>query len=316
MSFEKSKYGKEIIYPFTGKFTSEQVSYDLIPSSLKISENKEKEIKDAFEERKKSNPNFFDGALWRYEGHEFSPGGVIIRLSPTSYMQHNILRFGNFKVNYGYIGTSSKEGLFEKGKLVSNYPNPFSINAVQRTLDGYLLIGVKGEKSDQVGLGVMGAGFIKRKEQNGQNLIPETIFTATHRECIEETSYMTNSPTEGDIRDFFVLGTIFGSNHDTTTCIYVPLKVQKSEIGIGNKEHSSLIFLKDDPKLLYNFLEIGGISTDYINYGNTIFETYDPRKKKDLMSILKNSEKGLIPFVDHLIGDIELYLRNRKTLLE
>ncbi len=313
---EKSKYGKEIIYPFTGKFTSEQVSYETVPSSLKISKNKEKEIQDLFEKKKSENPNFFDGSLWRYEGHELSPGGVIIKISPTNYMPHNILRFENFRLNYGYVGSSSKEGLFEKSKIVSGYPNPFSINAVQKTLDGYLLIGVKGEKSDQIGLGVMGAGFVKRIEKDGQNLPPETVFTATYRECIEETSYTNNKPSEGNIRDFFALGTIFGSNHDTTTCVYVPLKTLKSEIGIGNKEHSALIFLKDNTNLLQKCLESGGISTDYLTYGNTIFETYDTKKKKDLMDLLKSSKGGILSFVDHLMGDIELYLRNRKELVK
>ena len=261
---EKSKYGKQIAYLWKGNATNEQICLKEVSSTLYISEDKKEEIEKSFQEAKLKNPNFFDGTLWRYEGINNLCGGVEFLLSPTTYMPHNILRHEDYPI-------SVKEGKFK-----SNYPNPFSINSLQITADNYILIGVKGNKSDQRGLGVMGAGFIKRNIQRGNNLPPEDIFQAALRESNEETAYANNTaPIEEDINNFRALGTIFGSNHDTTACIYVPLNAKKSEVDIGNLEHSDLFFLKNDKKSLENFLNEGGM-------------------------------KG-VPAVDHLIGCIELY---------
>ncbi len=261
---EKSKYGKELGYLWTGNLGNEEVTQKIIPSTLEISLGEQVQIKEAFKEAKEKNPIFFDGELWRFEGHNLVRGGVEFLLSKTNYMPHNILRHKTFSVNY------------ENGRLNSHYPNPHSINALQRTSDGYFLIGVKGKVSDQRGLGVMGAGFVKRKK----DLPPKTVFSTTLEECNEETAYANKTaPTETDIESFRTLGAIFGSNHDTTMGIYVPLNAKKSEVDIGNQEHSDLLFLKDDPKRLEEFLIEGGMEG--------------------------------IPAVDHLIGCVELYLRNK-----
>jgi hypothetical protein len=310
---EKSRYGKELMYFWTGNLSNEQVSLKEVPSTLIIPEKKRDEIKQKFSEAKAKNPNFFDGLLWKYEGHEGSSGGVTFNLSPTTYMPHNILRFERFPISYEGKSSYHPPLLHDKGTIKTRYPNPFSINSLQTTEDGYILIGVKGEKSDQVGLGVMGAGFIKRIQKDEKN-IPENIFAATLRESLEETSYLEKKLTEENMRDFRALGAIFGSNHDTTTCVYVPLRITRDKVGIGNKEHSALILLEDDPKILQDVLEAGGINVDYLNYKNTIFETYSQREKREKMAVLKNSPEGRVPAVDHLLGCIELYLRNRKDL--
>ncbi len=256
-----SKYGRELEYLWKGNLGHEEITQKVIPSTLEINSEEQVQIKKAFKESKAQNPNFFDGLLWRFEGHNLVRGGVEFLLSETTYMSHNILRHGTFSVNY------------ENGRLNSHYPNPHSINALQRTVDGYFLIGVKGKISDQRGLGVMGAGFIKRKK----DLPPRNIFLETLRECNEETAYANETaPTETDMESFKTLGAIFGSNHDTTIGVYVPLNAKKSEVDIGNQEHSDLLFLKDDPKRLEEFLIEGGMQG--------------------------------IPAVDHLIGCIELYL--------
>lgn len=313
---EKSKYGKELFYLWTGNLDNEQVSIQEISSNLIISAKKQEQIKEKFLEAKTKNPHFFDGLLWRYEGHEESRGGVTFYISPTSYMPHNILRFENFPVFYEGKSSYSSSSLHNRGMIKTRYPNPFSINALQRTLDGYLLIGVKGEKSDQIGLGVMGAGFIRRTHDGTKNILPEGIFAGTLRECNEETSYLESRLSEGDMYNFRALGTILGSNHDTTTCVYVPLKVTKDKVGIGNKEHNALILLEDNPVILEKVLESGGVGVDHLKYKNTLFETYSQRGKKEQMTILKNSQNGIVPAVDHLLGCIEIYLRNRKSLIE
>lgn len=262
---QKSIYGKELAFFWTGSTTPEQLSLREVASTLKICEEEEQRINVAFEEAKKKNPNFFDGTLWRYEGHQNLRGGVEFLLSPTNYMPHNILRHEQSPISY------------ENGRFVSKYPNPFSVNAFQVTADGYLLVGVKGIKSDQQGLGVMGAGFVKRETDRGKNLPPKNLFRVTLRECLEETDYLNDTaPTETDMEKFRVLGMIFGSNHDTTACVYVPLKATRKEVEIGNLEHSDLLFLPvQERSSLVKFLNDGGM-------------------------------KG-IPAVDHLLGCVELY---------
>lgn len=258
---EKSKYGKETAFLYRGNLTNEQVSLSEVHSTLNITHSEKDRLKIAFDEAKAKNPQFFDGLLWRYEGHNVINGGVEFLVSPTSYMSHNIRRNEIFSVAY------------ENGRFISGHVNPFSINAVQKTADGYILIGVKSDKkSDQKGLGVMGAGFIKRKE----GFPPEDIFVTTLRECNEETSYnRADTLTDNHLEDFRFLGNVFGSNHDTTACIYVPLNAIKTEVGIKNQEHSDLLFLKTDMHSLETFLNESGM-------------------------------KGIIA-VDHLLGDIQLY---------
>lgn len=269
---DKSKYGLETTYLWNGCLTEEQTSVIEVASTLHISDADRKQLTEAFEQAKVKNPNFFDGTLWRYEGHNAVRGGIEFLVSPTTYLPHNIRRLQNFSMDY------------QNGRFVSEHVNPFAINAIQETEDGYLLIGVKGGKSDQVGLGVMGAGFVKRQEERMKSLPPKNIFTETLRECLEETSYANNTaPTESNIEEFRLLGTIWGSNHDTTTAVYVPLHSTSKEVDLGNQEHTDLWLLPTDEKSLQRFLDEGGM-------------------------------KGANA-VDHLLGDVELYMNARKKEL-
>jgi len=256
---------KELLFWWTGfepyeRFTSEEVK-----SRFTLSPREENKIRKEFEKNKQNNPHFFDGTLWRYEKIFTDSRGAVLQLSPITYMPHNVLRF-------------------EKRQL-NNYPNPISINAVQVTVDGYIPVGVRGKLSDQKGLCTMGSGFVKRiLDKEGKNFPPTNIFQTTEKECLEETSY--SFPYPFDIEEAYALGAIFGSNHDTTICVYVPLKVQKRDIGLGNQEYSDLFFLKADEKSLDDFLNEGGI-------------------------------KG-IPAADHLLGDIALYreMRYERNLIK
>jgi hypothetical protein len=268
----KSVYGKEVMYLWTGHFNNEGLTSEVVPSTLVISNDERNKIDEAFITAKAKNPHYFDGTLWRYEGHKEVRGGIQFLLSETTYGVHNILRNERLPAEY------------KNGRFLSHYPNPFSINALQRTLDGYLLIGVKGKISDQTGnLGVMGAGFVKRDLNEGKSLSPKNIFAETLRECGEETAYVSGTePLESEREKLIALGTIFGSNHDTTTCVYVPLRAKKSEVDIGNQEHSDLLFLEDEPSRLERFLNEGGINE--------------------------------VPACDHLIGCVELYLQNKECL--
>lgn len=246
---------KELLFWWTGFEPYERFISEEVEGRFSLTYEEEKKVQEEFAKNKAKNPHFFDGALWRYEKIFSDSRGVIMEVSPITYMPHNVLRF-------------------EKRQL-NNYPNPISINAVQVTADGYIPVGVKGTLSDQKGLEVMGAGFVKRKiDKEGKNYPPENVFQTAERECLEETSY--RFPFPFDKEDCYALGAIFGSNHDTTICVYIPLKVEKKDISLGNQEHSDLLFLKTDKTCLDDFLNTGGI---------------------------KN-----IPAADHFMGDVVLYM--------
>jgi hypothetical protein len=261
----KSRYGKEtnILWEAGVPATNEQVLLDEVPSTLKISDEQNAEIGEAFRKAKEKNPHFFDGTLWRYQDCKAEENGVTFRVSPVMYSQHNVLRD-------------------EQNKPIWFYPNPISINAVQVTTDGYIPLGVKGVVADQKGLCTMGSGFIKRgvNPDDGKNYPPVSIFSVTSDECIEETTYnITNPENAFDIEEARALGAIFGSNHDTTICVYVPLKVESRDLDLGNKEHSDLLFLPADYDAMQRFLYESGM------HG--------------------------IPAADHLLGDIELFALNK-----
>ncbi len=263
----KSKFGKETAFLWVPErpLYSEQIVLKTVDSTLEISSEEQEKIDAAFEKAKAENPNFFDGLLWRYEGHHDIRGGTHLIMSPTTYTPHNIRRHENHPVSY------------DTDQFLSKHVNPFSVNAVQVTADGYILIGVKGDISDQQGLGVMGAGFIKREK----GLPPRNIFSEALRESAEETSYASGTePNEGDIESLSALGTIWGRNHDTTTAIYVPLRATSKEVDLGNLEHSDLLFLPSDRGSLERFLQDGGMN-------------------------------GL-PAVDHLLGGVELYMHAKE----
>ncbi len=195
---EKSKYGKETMYFWEGHLNTEGLTSEVIPSTLIISDDEQRMISKEFIAAKTKNPHFFDGLLWRYEGHKNVRGGVQFLLSETTYGPHNILRYEELPV------------IYEDGKFKSHYPNPFSVNALQRTLDKYLLIGVKGKTSDQIGLGVIGAGFIKRETDGGKSLPPKNVFAETLRECREETAYAAGTePIESERESFIAFRDYF-----------------------------------------------------------------------------------------------------------
>jgi len=255
----ESKFGKETAFLWEGWASREQLLLEEVASSFDMSRQDEERVAKAFEEAKAKNPHFFDGTLWRYECTRDVRGGNIVDVSPINYSRHNVLRY-------------------EQGKPIEFYPNPVSINAVQETVDGYLLIGVKGKVADQKGLGVMGAGFIKRKlDAEGESLPPESVFTACERECLEETAYSVENPF--DAEELVAMGAIFGSNHDTTFSIYVPLNASSKEVDLGNQEHSDLILLPTDIQSLETFLGEGAM-------------------------------RGM-PAADHLLGCVELYMENK-----
>jgi len=248
-----SEFGKELIFLWEGNIGVNDIKLTEVPSTLQISEDMKYEIGEFWAEFKTKNPNAFSrygGMSWRTEYVLDRGGELEILVSPINYSQHNVMRH-------------------EKGKNMGFYPNPITINTLQETDDGYLLLGVKGKTSDQKGLGLIGAGFVEREEGKPS----ETIAHRVYQECIEETAYHNRSePKIGVARAISVL---FGSNHDSTVAVYLPINATSKEVGLKGSEHNDLLLLPAN--------EIGEVLED-------------------------GGYKG-VPASDHVLGSLESYLR-------
>jgi hypothetical protein len=263
---EKSDYGKEITFFYEGPpLHHDQVMTTVVDSTLSISPSLREEIDKEFAKAVENNPNFTDAPKWRYEGHELPEGGINILVSLTSYKPHFVLRKKDFGFSY------------DDNRFASNWPNPYNINPIQVTENGkgHILIGEKGKISDQKGLGLMGAGFI-----NVAGSQPENMFVAALRESAEETNY-DQGCNPHDIETLRLMGPIFGSNHDTTMSIYVPVPANKDQVRIGNLEHTEMLHLPTDLSSLEDFLNKEGMNG--------------------------------IQAVDHLIGSVELFYNAKKA---
>lgn len=257
----KSNYGKELVFTWEGLKKYDEILLKPTESTLVVSAELREKIDTAWKKALASNPNAFDGLKWRTESVYEDGSNLICDVSPITYSQHVVLR---------HI----------QGQPVSFYPNPLTINTVQETTDGYILIGVRGKGSDQKGIALIGAGFVDRHaNEDGSSKQPENLWQAVQRECLEETHY---AKVHGfDITRATAMAAIFGSNHDTTVGFHLPLDVSSAELKLGNNEYSDLIFLPNSPESLQEVLVTGG-------------------------------HKG-IPAADHLLGCLETYLSKKSA---
>jgi uncharacterized protein YdhG (YjbR/CyaY superfamily) len=233
----KSKFGKETAFLWEGTRKPEEISWSVAPGTLQISDELQQKIKSEWEKIAAKNPNAFDAPKWRAES-VYDNGHILnIEVSPIHYSQHNVMRH-------------------VQGKDMAFYPNPITINTVQETPDGYVLIGVKGKGSDQKGLGLVGAGFVERYVENGISRNPEMIGYVVQKECMEETSYKRK--LSFNMEDALALAVIFGSNHDTTVGFYLPIFATSKEVGVRENEHDDLILLPNKQADISAFLDEGG----------------------------------------------------------
>ena len=257
----KSAYGKEIIFMWEGFNNYDEIAVKPAASTLQITKEQQKKVYTAWKAAVAANPEFFDGYLWRVESVYGKMAHPVLNVSPIRYSQHNVLR---------HI----------QNQPMSFYPNPLTVNTIQETADGYIVIGVRGKGSDQAGLTLMGAGFVERRKTEGSlSKEPQQIWQVVQKECLEETHYR-KSPAF-DIGEAKILAIIFGSNHDTTVCFHLPLNANHEDITLGNDEHKDLIFLPNNPEEIMHILETG-------------------------------KYKG-IPAADHLLGCLESYLLRKSA---
>lgn len=256
----KSAYGREIVFIWEGFKKYDEIAVKPAASTLKLTKELQKKVDTAWKAAIAANPQFFDGYLWRVESVHDKGARLVLNVSLIRYSQHNVLR---------HI----------QNRPMGFYPNPLTINTIQETADGYIIIGVRGKGSDQTGLTLIGSGFVERCKDE---IIPskeQQIWPVVQKECLEETHY-SKSPAF-DMGDAKLLAVIFGANHDTTVCFYLPLNVNHEDIALGNDEHSKLIFLPNNPK--------------------------------EILQVLKTGEYKGISATDHLLGCLESYLSKKSA---
>lgn len=237
-----------------------------------------------------ANPNRWDGQKWRTESLETaSEGGekrIVIKISPMVYSEHDLLK---------------KEAFSD----IKNYPNPITVNAAQETNDGYLLLAVKdGQVSDQTGIGMLGAGFVERKDSSE----PMSVLSTTALEAASETAYERNGEAVSipfDMDNAKAMGAVFGSNRDTTVAVYMPLDVSSDAVRLGqnlNKngklvcEHQLAVLVPNDLDTISKVLNDGAIEIPINMVGAT-----------------SESESIKLKLVDHALGVLHLYKLHRES---
>ncbi|MEK6898284.1 MAG: hypothetical protein AABX28_02910 [Nanoarchaeota archaeon] len=264
----KSKFGGETTFLWFGWKDLEDII--LNPLNEEWYYNLSREHKEKIEEKRKGieEKGGWDAPKWRTEKvYEKVIQGVeklVVDVSPIYYSYHIGLRD-------------------ERNKPLDFYANPITINAVQETTDGKILLARRGKLSDQKGLCLVGSGFIERSESEGELLLPEKVGYTVLTECIEETEY----PKRKAIFNMSyarAMAVVFGSNHDSTFSVYMPLLVDSSEVALkGGGEHDDLLPLPSSPE-----------------------DIQDVIRQRGYKGILAN---------DHMLGSLEAYLYNRNNIV-
>lgn len=253
----RSKNGKELYFLWEGQKNVNDIRLIETQSTLQLNDELNEKIESEWNRIAEKNPNVWDAPKWRTEFVHEDSELLCIYVSPISYSQHNVMRHIT-------------------GQPMQFYPNPITVNTVQETADGYILIGVKGKGSDQKGLGLVGSGFVERyADKEGVSKKPESLGFVVQKECLQETVY--NKKKDFYMDDASAMAVIFGSSHDTTVGFYLPLFATHDEVDISNNEHDDLLLL--------------------------------PTNNDDIFDVLNQGSYKGITASDHLLGCLESYVR-------
>lgn len=279
----KSEYGKEL-YDFRNVITRPlnplKIELYLTGSTFSMTPELQSEVDKAWEETLKKNPNAFDAPKLRFEGLEVEKGNLIIHVSDKiRYSQHNVIR--------------NKEGL-----PLTAYPTPMTINALQETVDGYLLFGQRDPKgSDQGNYAIVGSGFHDVPKIKGDAFYAGDLLATALKEVFEETEYMKDNKSVKfpvDKPNIKVITFVRGPNTDVTMGYHFPLTVLAEQIDLnrGNKEFLQMIKIRNSSSNLEHILGTGSLLGADSNKG-----TVD----------------GNLVLADHAIGLLEAYSNMRET---
>ena len=253
----ESAYGRQVVFYWEGLKGIDDVVITPVASTLTHTGEEQKEI-DAKAKELQEDPFRFNGYLWRFEGVNETGRKLMLKVSPIRYAEHDALR--------------------RKKLAMERYPNPLGVTVGQETADGYFPLGVQGT-GDNRELVLLGSGFIERPKDG------TSLEDAVRRECFsEETSYGGNKFY--DAPEFLentaqVVAITFGSRKDTGVVMRLPLPVTSREVGLGDEEHSELLFLPNSPA--------------------TVTE------------VMGNGSYKSIPATDQLIGFLERYSSLKET---
>ncbi len=289
----KSKYGKNLRFQWEGNpLPLEKVVLIPTHSTLEINSESKRKLQEAWTEELKKDPSFEErnGKKWRTEfvHHDKKSDQVLIYVSPTDYFTHSILRK-------------------ESGQIMQFYPNPITINTIQETQDGFILLGIRNTKfSDQANLAFVGAGFVERDDNQ------ETVAERTSKECDEETDYNAIEGWKKDsynIREAEVICIATGSNTDTTVVAHLPIYREAMECSPGNKEYNEFVYLPNNYEEINLFLDKGGYSISpntKCRIREISGKIISPREHEFF------SSGKVMPAADHLLGGLEAYLNCKK----
>ena len=262
---EKSEYGKELVFYSKAFRRLKDVEIEVTGSTFNINEHYKKMVKNSWDDAKKKNPNIFDAGKWRLElVHEKKDTTRISVSGGISYSQHNVLRHVKCALRH------------EEGMPIGFYPNPLTINVIQETTDGYILLGKRGKGSDQKNIAFVGGGFVEKYDKD---TTPEKLGFVMQKECMEETKYRRK--LSFNMNKANVLGIVFGSNHDTSVISHLPIFGKKEDVDINGDEFDEIIYL--------------------------------PNNEKDIMEVLESGKLEGIELADHALGCLELYLKHKKA---
>lgn len=280
----KSRYGKEL-YDFRSIMQKplrwEDIQLNIIDSTFTMTPELENEVSEAWKKTLEKNPSAFDAPKLRLEGLEYDDETLFIHVSDKiSYAKHNVIR--------------NKVGL-----PLTAYPTPVTINALQETTDGYLLLGERNTGvSDQSGAAIVGAGFHDFTQKKGRTFYAGDMFETALRESFEETEYSgENKSVKNPINKKYIraITLVRGSNTDVALGFHFPLRVASDQVDLNrhNKEFLKMLKIKNSASNLEHI----------IGTGNLRGATSD-----------KGVIEGDILIADHPLGVLEGYRRMRKAL--
>lgn len=296
----KSEYGKDL-YDFRNilrkPLDPDRVELHLTDSTFQMTPELQSEVDKAWEETLKKNPDAFDAPKLRFEGLEMKGGNLIVHVSDKiSYSKHNVIRN-------------------KKGLPLTAYPTPVTINALQETVDGYLLFGQRDPKgSDQSDCAVVGAGFHDVPKMKGEVSYEGDLFATALKEAREETEYMNLFDTAirtavretgygaSDVPVKFpidkpnarVITFVRGSNTDVTMGYHFPLTVLAEQVDLNrdNREFKEMLKIRNSSSNLEHILGGNGQLRGTVSDKGTLDGNY--------------------VLADHAIGLVEAYKNVRE----
>ncbi|HII68680.1 TPA: NUDIX hydrolase [Candidatus Woesearchaeota archaeon] len=220
----QSSYGSSLGYIWKGFLPVDKVILQEISSTLNTSELGSL-IKEKWDSIKAKNPKAYSDTLLRFEQYTEKDGVLTIGVSETDYKTHKAL--------------SGIEDL-----ATTLYPTPIGVTLLQKTSDGYVVMGYHAAKK---AIDSVGSGWIKPGE---------TVEEAAMREACEETIYVGGLKIKDEPS---VIALISGSLRDVGVGVLYSLDYKRGDVSLS-KEHEELIYLPANKQAIEKVLTNGKLN--------------------------------------------------------